>query len=324
LTAAVTGATGYVGRFVVDRLVEEGVSVRAWRRPKSDIRGLPSAVEWMDGGLDRPDSAAALVQGADMLVHCALDHAPGRYRGGEGDDLARFLRLNVGESLALLAAAREAGVRRCVVLSSRAVFGGSTGGGPISDDAPGRPDTHYGAAKAALEAFVRAWGVRDGWAIAALRPTGVYGMVVPAERSKWFDLVRRLMRGEAAPVRAGTEVHGRDVADAVWRVLRAAPGQVAGRMFNCSDIVVSTRDIARLVHRAAGASGPMPEQAPAPANVMDCAGLKALGVQFGGWPLFEETVGRLVESVRAAAEAAQSGPTSPASASFASSSAGFP
>jgi nucleoside-diphosphate-sugar epimerase len=321
LTTAVTGATGYVGRFVVDRLIEAGVSARAWRRPQSDIRGLPSAVEWIDGGLDRPDSAGALVAGADMLVHCALDHAPGRYRGGEGDDLARFLRLNVGESLALLAAAREAGVRRCVVLSSRAVFGGAAGDGPILDDAPVRPDTHYGAAKAALEAFVRSWGSRDGWAITAIRPTGVYGMVVPAERSKWFDLVARLVRGEAAPARAGTEVHGRDVADAVWRLLTAPPGQVAGRSFNCSDIVVSTRDIARLVHRAAGTACPLPEPAPTPTNVMDCAGLKALGVRFGGWPLFEETVGRLVESVRVAAGAAQSGPTSPASASFVSSSA---
>jgi nucleoside-diphosphate-sugar epimerase len=301
LTAAVTGATGYVGRFVVDRLIEEGVSVRAWRRPQSDIRGLPSAVEWIEGGLDRPDSAAALLAGADMLVHCALDHAPGRYRGGEGDDFGRFVRLNVGESLALLGAAREAGVRRCVVLSSRAVFGGSVAGGPIADDARVAPDTHYGAAKAALEAFVRSWGVRDGWAVAALRPTGVYGVVVPVERSKWFGLISHLMRGEAAPVRAGTEVHGRDVADAVWRLLTAPPGQIAGRMFNCSDIVVSTRDIARLVHRAAGTSGPLPEPAPAPANVMDCAGLKALGVQFGGWQLFEETVGRLVAALRAAA-----------------------
>jgi nucleoside-diphosphate-sugar epimerase len=295
VTAAVTGATGYLGRFIVERLLQEGVAVRAWRRPGSDIRGLPSAVEWIDGDLASPDAHSALVDGTDMLVHSALDHVPGRYRRGEGEDLPRYLRTNVGESLALIAAARAAGVRRCVVISSRAVFG-TKESGPMSDDAPVRPDTNYGAAKAALEAFVQCWG-GEGWPVAALRPTGIYGLVVPAERSKWFDLVGRALRGEAVAARSGTEVHGRDVAQATWLLLKAEPSAVAGRMFNCSDIVVSTRDIVRLAQRSAGVTGPLPDISPAPTNVMQCTGLKELGVDFGGWPLFEETVADLVTAV---------------------------
>ena len=42
-------------------------------------------------------------EGADTLVHAALEHVPGRFRGGEGDDLAGYLRANVGGGLALLA-----------------------------------------------------------------------------------------------------------------------------------------------------------------------------------------------------------------------------
>ncbi len=295
MTAAVTGATGYLGRFIVERLIEEGVAVRAWRRPGSDIRGLPSAVEWLDGDLASPESHAALVGGADMLVHSALDHLPGRYRRGEGDDLPRYLRTNVGESLALAMAARAAGVRRCVVISSRAVFG-TEHLGPIPDGARVSPDTNYGAAKAALEAFVQCWG-GEGWPIAALRPTGIYGMVMPVENSKWFDLVGRALRGEAIAPRSGSEVHGADVAQAVWRLLTADPAAVAGRMFNCSDIVVSTRDIVRLAHRSAGTSGPLPDISPAPKNIMECSGLRQLGIAFGGWPLLEETVAGLVAAV---------------------------
>lgn len=259
MTAAVTGATGIVGRFIVDRLVEEGVAVRAWRRPTSDIRGLPSAVEWIEGDLNSPDAAAALVEGADMLVHSALEHVPGRYRRGEGEDIAHYLETNVGRSLSLLATARQAGVRRCVVLSSRAVFGTTPVEGWIPDDHPVRPDTNYGAAKAALEMFVRSWGLAEGWPIAAIRPTGVYGVVAPIERSKWFDLVGAALRREPVEPRAGSEVHGRDVAEAVWRLLTAPPDRVAGQMFNCSDVVVSARELVRLVHHVAHMTGPVPE-----------------------------------------------------------------
>ncbi len=299
MIVAVTGATGYAGQHIVKRLIGSGAQVRAWHRPASDLRGLPNAVEWIEGDLSSPDAAAALVRGVDALVHAALDHAPGRYRRGEGDDLSGFIAKNVGGSLALLAAAREAGVKRAIVLSSRAVFGARNAGGPIGDDEPPRPDTHYGAAKASLEAFVRSWGQADGWPVAALRPTGIYGVISPVERSKWLDVVAVALRGEAVPSRAGSEVHARDVADSVWRLLHADADAVAGRAFNCSDIVVSTRDVVSLAQRIARVSGPVPEPAPPPAGVMACAGLAALGVRFGGEPLLEETVTQLVELVRA-------------------------
>ena len=74
---------------------------------------------------------------------------------------------------------------------------------------------------------------------------------------------------------------------------------IAGRMFNCSDIVVSNRDIVRLVHRFAGicraAAGSRRRRRKASC---DCDALAALGVTFGGWPLFEETIGELVAAVR--------------------------
>ena len=298
MKVAVTGATGSVGRFIVARMVAEGAAVRAWRRLESDLRGLPDVVEWTEGELGSQNAAEALVDGADALVHAALDHLPGRYRGGEGDDLSRFLRINVGESLALFATARAAGVRRCVFISSRAVFGAEKVEGPIADETPPRPDTSYGAAKAAVEAFVGSWG-REGWPIAALRPTGVYGLLDPAERSKWFGLVGCVLRGEPVEPRAGTEVHGRDVAESVWRLLTAEPGAVAGRSFNCSDIAVSTREIASLAQRFGGVSGPLPDPCPPPTNVVNCAGLAQLGVVFGGRPLLERTVAELVAAVQA-------------------------
>ena len=300
MIVAVTGATGHVGRFIVAKLLAEGAGVRAWRRPSSDLRGLPDGIQWIDGELGAPAAEAALVDGAAMLVHAALDHAPSLYRGGEGNDPAGHLRVNVGGGLALLAAARRASVSRCVVLSSRAVFGRDASD-LVGDDDPPCPDTLYGASKAALEAFVRAWG-HEGWPVAALRPTGVYGLANPPSRSKWFDLVQAALRGEAVPARCGSEVNGRDVADAVWRLLNAAPKEIAGRSFNCSDVLVSHRDIVEIVHRRAGISGPLPEAGMPPRSRMRCDGLEKLGLRFGGRALFTRTVEELTAAALAEAQ----------------------
>jgi nucleoside-diphosphate-sugar epimerase len=296
--AAVTGATGYVGQFVVRRLLAEGARVRAWRRAGSTGPRLSADVEWIAGDLRDPPSMAALAEGADALVHCALDHAPGRYRGGEGADLAGFVDANVAGSVRLLRAAHAAGVRRCVVLSSRAVFGDARPAGILADDALPRPDTHYGAAKMALEAFVSSFAQREGWAVAALRPTGVYGLVEPLGRTKWFDLVAALLDGRRPPPRAGTEVHGGDVAEAVWRLLTADPERIAGRAFNCSDIAVDAARICAIVRELTGIDAPPPPDAPGPRVLMACPGLEALGMRFGGEPLLRRTLGELVRAVQ--------------------------
>ena len=221
MIVAVTGATGYLGSFLLHALAGGGHSVRAWRRASSDLTGLPGGIDWIEGDLGSRDSMRALVAGADALVHAALDHAPGRYRGGEGGDLAGALMTNVGGSLALLAEAQAAGLRRAVVVSSRAALDGHVAEGMIGDEAPPAPTTHYGAAKAALEGFGASFSA-EGFPVAAIRPTGIYGFREPPAKSKWWDIVGQALRGEAVAARSATEVHGADVAKAVARAPRRA------------------------------------------------------------------------------------------------------
>ena len=90
-TVAVTGATGIVGRFVCDRLFDEQCTVRALVRRSSERSGFEGTPEWVEGDLQIPEALETLVEGADTLVHCALEHASGRYRGGEASDPHRFL-----------------------------------------------------------------------------------------------------------------------------------------------------------------------------------------------------------------------------------------
>jgi len=291
MRVAVTGATGYVGRFIVDDLLAHGHEVRAWARPTSDRSGFAGAVDWVDGGLDRAGSELALVRGADALVHAAFEHVPGRYRGGEGDDSDAFLATNLEGSLRLIRCARRAGVARVVFLSSRAVYGARLWDRPLDERHPVQPTTHYGAYKAAVEVALGGYGRAEGWPAASLRATGVYGLGHHLERVKWAEVVRQSRAGTAPPARVGTEVHGGDVAAAVRLLLEAPADAVAGEAFNLSDVVVSHRAVTRL------AGGALAPPSPPPAGVMATDKLQALGWRPRGWAGVERTVARLVAAL---------------------------
>lgn len=293
MRVAVTGATGIVGQFVVARLLREGCRVAALARTGTDRSVCPGDIEWIAGDLGDRKALDALVDRADGLVHCAFQHVPGRYRGGEGDDVSGFWRVNLGGTIDLMEAAARAGVGRTVLMSSRAVFGARVRG-PVDDAHPTEPDTRYGALKAATEALAGVYG-----GVAVLRPTGVYGIVRPFARSKWVELAESVLDGR--PVReghAGTEVHGADAADAVWRLLRSPAIDVAGHVFNCSDLEVDHRDVVARMQSMLERTGALPTVAPPAGNVLRCQGLHALGWRPGGETRLQTEIKALCTRVR--------------------------
>ena len=87
MKVAVTGTTGFIGRYIVRHLVEQGYECRCWYRPDSDRGGFEDVnnhVEWVVGEL-AAGNEAAFVEGCDAVVHAALHHPGGGFRGSEGD-----------------------------------------------------------------------------------------------------------------------------------------------------------------------------------------------------------------------------------------------
>lgn len=294
MRVALTGASGIVGRFVAARLAREGCEIVALARPGTDRTGFDSPIAWTEGDLENEASLASLVRGADALVHSAYDHVAGQYRGGEGDDVEGFWRTNLLGSLRLMHAADACGVGRIVVLSSRAVFGRASKT-RVGDTRATSPNTHYGALKVALEGLAGVYPRTT-----CLRPTGVYGITHPACRSKWFDMARDVIAGRpVTTAHTSTEVHGDDVAAAIWLLITAREADVARRAFNCSDLVVSTREIAERMYAAHGVvakSRPtLPQETPPPDDIMRCVGLRALGWRPGGQRLLRGTIRTLLD-----------------------------
>lgn len=295
---AVTGATGFLGRYIVAHLAAQRHTCRAWHRPESDRAGFEqfgSQIEWLPGELRDPKSTGALVEGCDAVVHSALYHPGGGFRGGEGD-LIEFAERNILGTLELIEAARAAGVGRFVFISTCAVHEKTLPDRPLDETHPTWALSHYGAHKAAIEQFVYSFGLGQGYPICALRPTGIYGVARPIEHSKWFELVQRVARGEPVECRrGGKEVHAADVARAV-EILLAADG-IAGQVYSCYDRYVSEHEVASLAKQFSSSSSEIAGERTSPKNQIVTEKLRALGMKFGGEALLNETVRELVATV---------------------------
>lgn len=296
---AVTGATGFLGRYIVGHLAGAGHQLRCWYRQGSDRTGFDDgakAVEWLPGELGDPAATRKLIDGADAVVHGAVQWLGPRNCGaGSHGDADPFFGINLTGSLQLFQAAFVAGVPRFVFISTCAVHDVILNDRPLNETHPLWPSSHYGAHKAALEAFVHSYGLGQGWPICALRPTGIYGLANPPANSRWYDLVGQVLHGERVEApRGGKEVHAADVARAVELLLRVDAKLIAGQSFNCCDIYVAEEQVARIAKELTGSASMISDLNRGPKNQIDTSKIRKLGMTFGGENLLHRTVKQLV------------------------------
>jgi nucleoside-diphosphate-sugar epimerase len=297
MNIAVTGATGFLGRYIVNRLTEAGNQCRCWYRPESDRTGFsnPDSVEWVPGSLGDEASTHALVSTSDAVIHAALYRPGAGFRGSEGD-MIEFADVNVVGTIRLIEASRKASVPRFVYISTCAVHEVILDDRPLDEAHPSWAKSHYGAHKAAVEMFVHSYGLGHGYDICALRPTGIYGLTQPPSKSKWFDIVRDVKEGKSiSSAKGGKEVHAADVAQAA-QILLTADG-VAGQVYNCYDMYIADQQVARIAKELTGSTSTIADLNKGPKNQIVTDKLRALGMTFGGEMLLKKTVSQMLESI---------------------------
>lgn len=183
MLAIVTGAPGWLGSSLVQKLA--GRPVRCLVEAGADTTELGRAgAEIVNGDLRSSDSLARLFEGARGGT---VFHAAGVIHPSRG--VKQFYEVNVEGTKNLLAAARQAGVRRFVHVSSNSPIGTNKSPTDLFDEtAPYNPYMHYGRSKMLAEEAVKAAGADLETVI--IRPPWFYGPNQPARQTTFFTMIK--------------------------------------------------------------------------------------------------------------------------------------
>jgi nucleoside-diphosphate-sugar epimerase len=271
----ITGATGHLGRYTVQRLVARGHDVLALSRrgtaPEPTF-GMDSTaairVAPFDVTRDADVERLAVHLGKDVvLVHLAAWHPPSTASTG-ASEREQLLETNVLGTLRVLDAARaqRGGVRAVIYASSFEVYGVPEEPGAVSERARLNPVSDYGASKLSGEDHLFAFAYEEQTRAVALRFPAVYG---PGERTpralpNFLRSVARAERpqihGDGADLR--DQIHVRDAALAIDCAIESA----ASGIYNVADGEPhSIRELAETALRVAGMAGEpelLPRQKP--------------------------------------------------------------
>lgn len=256
----VAGATGVLGRRVVDRLVAGGHAVAGLSRSDANAAWLNAhGAEPRSGDLFDAAAMRALTADCDTILHLATA-IPTKTRTSVADWAVND-RIRRDGTRALVDAAVRNGCRRLVAQSVTFVYG-DRGGAWVDEDTPAAGDLSPVVRSAVdLETIVRSAAADRGLPGAVLR----CGMFYAHDSAQTRDMLAAIRKGFLPIVGSGTAhwniVHADDAADAVCRAA-TAPSLASGEVLNiCDDEPVMVRDLVGFAARALG--GRTPRRVPA-------------------------------------------------------------
>jgi UDP-glucose 4-epimerase len=307
----VTGAGGFVGRAVVDRLRAGGHEVIALRSPRSAAAPVEGVTDVVADIRDRGALVDA-VAGVDGVCHLA---ARTRVRESFADPVG-YWDVNVGGTIALLDALaglrgreRRDGCPPALVLASTAAVYGIADRWPVDEDAPLRPANPYAASKAAAESLVRSAAEAGCIGAVILRlanAAGAVGAFADPDVSRIIPKVVAAAAGRFPQVDVNGDgsarrdyVHVLDIADACAGSLEMAGAGRAATVNIGSGVAVSVAEIIATAEAVSGRAVPVVRHPPAaePPVVFAATG-RAAGLL--GWKPARSDVARLVGDAWAA------------------------
>ena len=272
---ALTGATGFIGQHLLHELPKRGYRLRVLlRRPTAVPLELASAVV---GDLARPQNMTAALADVDAVIHSAgIAQA---MSGIPEDDYRTF---NTEATIALARAARRAGVRRFVFLSSIRAQSGPSADHVLTEDATAQPTDAYGRSKLAAEQGLAELAL--DWV--ALRLVLVYGAGVTGNMAELVRLARTPYPLPLGALRNRRSLLSLDNLVAAIDTVLSRPGQLRRPLIVSDPEALTLPEIVAAVRRGLGRR---PGLIPVPAAVLRTALYAA-----GRGEIYERLSGSLV------------------------------
>jgi len=181
----ITGGTGFIGGRIVEPLtLEYGASVRVLlRNYVSAFRIARCPIETVWGDIGNPDDVLKAIEGCDIVIHCAY---------GNSGDVESRRQANVEGTRNVLEAARQAGCRRFVHMSTIQVYG------PLKDGEldETKPRRYYGDvysdSKLDAEKLAMEYHEKHGLPVTIIQPTVVYGPFATGWTSGVLEALKRM------------------------------------------------------------------------------------------------------------------------------------
>ena len=289
-----TGAAGFIGSYTARALAKAGHQVIGLvRDPQRAGHVVDALSDVIVGNFQDAEVQERLCRRSECIVHAAADWDALR------SDNRTNVEVNLLGSLGLLEAARRGGVKQFIFFSSVSAYHEILADRKRDENHPTWPGGQYGACKAGLEPFLKAYHFEYGMNTVSLRPGGVYGMAHRPDISPFYPLVRQVMEGRAVDTAVGGKiVHVLDCADAVR--LCVGNAAVAGRFFTLVDCYVYDQEVAEMAREICGSSCDIVNRkGSGPRNNFDVSAARSLGVALNrGKAGVEEYVEELVEATR--------------------------
>src|SRR5574338_411958 len=251
----ITGAAGFLGAALANKLTKEGHNVRGLDDLSTgDPTALIPEVHLTRGDINDRPKLWTLLQDVDCVYHLAA-------RVSVPESLlypVEYNRVNVGGTVTLMEAMRDVGVRRVVFISSGAVYG-EQGRQPLIESAAPNPRSPYAVSKLSAEYYVRTIGMLWGIETVALRVFNAYGPgqhlppvhapVIPSFLRQSCHNGTLVLYGEGAQTR--DYVYIDDVVNAMAAAVNAP--EVNQRIINIgSGVETSVRELVNLVLEVTG------------------------------------------------------------------------
>ncbi len=250
----VTGAGGFIGSYLTEKLYSRGYAVKAFVHYNSrnswgwlESLKCKEYIEIISGDIRDTDIVRSAICDVDIVFHlAALIGIPYSYHSPEA-----YVETNIKGSLNILQAAKDSGVKKVVVTSTSEVYG-TAQVVPITESHPVNPQSPYAATKAAADLLALSFYRSFNLPVVVVRPFNTYGprqsarAVIPTIIVQILNGKKKIRLGALTPTRDLTYVE--DIVDGFIRA-GECPGAI-GEIINLgSNSEISIGDLAQLISK---------------------------------------------------------------------------